>query len=87
MAVRSDELTAGNAAGNRGGARNTGTEDFLLLPASGPQAFLPPWFLTSWGLLPCSGSSDRCSCQLRTFWPRASRSSSHRYERWEGCRV
>ena len=38
--VRPDELTAGNAAGNRGGARNTGTEDFFLLPAVTPVSLL-----------------------------------------------
>ena len=34
-------LTAGNAAGYRGGARNTGTEDILLLPAVLRRSLLP----------------------------------------------
>ena len=51
------------------------------LVASGYYAFLHPKSLTSWRLLPCSGSSDRCSCRRRTFRPWASRSSSHRDER------
>ena len=36
-------LTAGNSAGNRGGALNTGTE---ALVASGPLQFLAAWFCT-----------------------------------------
>ena len=46
--VRSDELTAGNGAGNRGGARNTGTEDFLLFPAVLKRFFLPG---SAWNVL------------------------------------
>ena len=34
------DLTAGNAAGNRGGVINTGTEDVLLLPAVLKRSFL-----------------------------------------------
>ena len=34
-------LTAGNAAGYRGGARNTGIEDFLVLPAVPVVPLLP----------------------------------------------
>ena len=46
-------------AGRRepGRCRNTGTEDFLLLPL----CLLPPCFCASWSLCRCSGTSDRCS--------------------------
>ena len=41
-------LTAGNAAGNWGGVRNTGIEDILVLPAVTVVSLLPsPWSCTS----------------------------------------
>ena len=44
------DLTAGNAAGNRGGARNTGTENLLFFPVVLARS-LSPWFCASWSFL------------------------------------
>ena len=60
-------LTAGNAAGYRGGVINTGVEDILVLPAVQLSSFfLVLHFVTD----SCSGSSDRCSRGVAaSFWP------------------
>ena len=63
-------LTAGNAAGYRGGAINTGIEDFLVLPAVPVVPLLPGPALRDGFSVACSGSSDRCSRGVAaSFWP------------------
>ena len=60
-------LTAGNAAGYRGGFINAGIEDILVLPAISVVSLLPGPALRD-GFLP--GSSDRCSRGIAaSFWP------------------
>ena len=54
-------LTAGNAAGYRGGVINTGIEAILVLPAVPVVPFLPGPALRDGFSVTCSGSSDRCS--------------------------
>ena len=56
-------LSDGSDRWQRSGTKKYSNCAVLLLVASGPQAFLSPWFLASWMLLPCSGTSDRPSCQ------------------------
>ena len=63
-------LTAGNAAGYRGGVINTGIEAILVLPAVPVVPFLPGPALRDGFSVACSGSSDRCSRGVAaSFWP------------------